>query len=168
MGPGTVQPAGVAGVTAEDAQGQLEVSDISIVATAAEAVASPRWNLWVDGRYLYSNYTASGGGLDGGTWSGLAGADYKVTSKFTLGVMASTDHSDLESGLTDLDSRTLGVGPYLGLVLTDNIVFSASALRSWVDSEQAAGLLDFETDRVQLSAALNGYWYKDSWRFTPG
>ena len=168
FGPPSVQPAGLTEVIADDASDRLATSELQIMPTAAEAPATPMWNAWVDGRYLQSDYTASAGDLDGPTWSGLAGIDYKLNSKTTIGLLVSGDRSELDSALTNLNSHSVGIGPYLGVVLTDNIVFSANLLGSWIDSEQAGGLLQFDTSRVQASAGLTGYWYSDTVRFTPG
>jgi outer membrane autotransporter protein len=166
-GPPNVEPAGLAGIVAGTAEDRLRASDIAIVPTAAEA-ATPLWNVWADGRYLHSDYSAAAGGLEGPTLSGMGGFDYKLTQSVTVGVMVSGDNTELDTAGFDVGSGTIGVGPYLGVVLTDNIVLSASLMRSWIDSDQAAGLVQFDTDRVQASAGVTGYWYKDTWRFTPG
>ncbi len=171
FGPGSVEPAGLSEVIADDARSRLAPSAFIIAPTADTApveAASSLWNTWVDGRYLYSEFANAAGGLDGPTWSGLAGLDYKLTSKVTVGLLFSGEGSDLEGGGSDLRSTTYGAGPYIGIVLTDNIVFSANLMGSRMESEQAGGALDFDTDRVQASAGLTGYWYKDTWRFTPG
>lgn len=172
FGPATAEPAGLADIVSGEAAYRLEASPITIIPTADVSAVAPvaanHWNAWVDGRYLYSDYAASAGNLDGGTWSGLAGIDYKLTPKVTIGLLISGEGSDLEGGGTDLKSTTYGIGPYLGIVLTDNIVFSANLMGSRMDSEQAGGALNFDTNRIQASAGLTGYWYKDTWRFTPG
>ncbi len=171
FGPMQVQPTGLTGIIAGDVDQRLAPSGFVIAPTAdVSAVAAPatRWNAWADGRYLYTDYTEDAGDLDGPTFTGLAGIDYKFTSKFSLGLLVSGESSDFDGPVTDLQSSTIGIGPYVGVVLTDNIVFSANLLGSRVDSEQAGGLLQFDTNRLQASAGLNGYWYKDTWRFTPG
>ena len=61
------------------------------VVAAAPAVAR-NWNAWADGRYIYSDYSASGGGLDGGTGTGIVGLDYKLTSKLTFGMLGSAEN----------------------------------------------------------------------------
>ena len=171
FGPSTVEPTGLSGLTADQANARLESSGFVIAPTAdtaAAAALSPRWNGWVDGRYLDTDYSNAAGDLDGPTLTGMAGLDYKLNSKVSLGILVSAEKSDLASAVSDLSSSTYGIGPYLGIVLTDNIVFSANLLASHMNSSQMGGLLDFDTDRLQSSAALNGYWYKGTWRFTPG
>jgi hypothetical protein len=171
IGPVLAEPAGLEYLIAADADERLRHSGMLIVPTADAATAAPaapvKWNVWGNGRYVHSDYSLSGGGLEGGTSTGIAGLDYKVTDKFTLGLLATAESSNLDSALDDFNSETLGVGPYLGLVLTDNIVFSANAQRSWIDSDTTGGALNFDTDRIQASAALNGYWYRGLWRLNP-
>lgn len=168
-GPRGVEPAGLSDIVAGEADERLSASEIAVVPAADDAVAqSANWNVWSDGRYLYSDYAASVGDFDGPTWSGMAGADYKLTQSITLGVLMSADSTKLENALSDSNSSSLGIGPYVGIVLTDNIVFSSNVLASWVDADQIGGLLQFKSERIQASAGLTGYWYSGTWRFSPG
>ena len=89
FGPTQVQPTGLAGIIAGDVDQRLAPSEFVIAPTAdVSAVAAPAtsWNAWVDGRYLYTDYTDDAGDLDGPTFTGLAGIDYKITSKVSLGL----------------------------------------------------------------------------------
>jgi len=52
------------------------------------------------------------------------------------------------------------------VVLGDNIVFSANLLGSLLDSEQSGGF-NFDSERLQASTGLAGYWYRRTWRFSP-
>lgn len=163
FGPSLVEPAGLSEVISDD---RLSESDIGIAPAAATAAV--KWNAWSDGRFLHSDYAPSAGGLDGPTLSAMGGLDYKLNDKTTLGLMVALDRSRLDGALTNLDSDTYGIGPYLGIVLTDNIVLSANVLGSWISSEQAGGALQFETGRVQAATSLTGYWFFNTVRFTPG
>ncbi len=172
IGPEQIEAAALDAIVSGDARQHLSPSGLSIVATADEAAApvvARNWNLWVDGRYFHSNYAPPADSSEGPTWSGLAGLDYKITPKLTAGLLLSADKTDLDGVLADYSSRSAGAGAYVGYVITDNIVFSGNVLRSWVDSEQKGGFgrLDFETDRWQASAAVNGYWYSGTWRLNP-
>lgn len=171
FGPSMVEPAGLSGLDAQKAENRLDKSAITIAPaadTAAAAAPAVKWNGWVDGRSLYTDYTHAAGDLDGPTLTGIAGLDYKLTSKVSLGMIVSAERSDMKSAFTDLDSSTFGGGPYLGIVLKDNLVFSANVQASHMDSSQFGGVLDYDTRRLQSSAALTGYWYKGTWRLTPG
>lgn len=170
FGPRIAEPAGLSSAVAGDLSGQLSPSDITILPTAdiaAAAAPSPKWNAWLDGRYLYSDYSVSAGDIDGPTRTGIAGLDYKLNSKVTLGLLATLENTDLNGPLSDLNSTTYGIGPYLGILLSDNIVFSANFQASHIDSEQAGGLLDYNTDRLQASTGVTGYFYSGTWRTTP-
>lgn len=169
IGPPIAEPAGLDEIVAGEMAERLAPSVMTIEPTADVAAATPavKWNGWVNGRYVYSDYTPAGGDLDGPTATGIAGLDYKLTPKLTVGVLASVESSSLDSPLNDYNSSNFGIGPYVGLVLTDNLVFSANVQRSWIESDATGGLLNFDTDRMQASAAINGYWYKNNWRFNP-
>lgn len=172
IGPAQVNPAGLGNLTPEEFGSRLESGSaivISPVADAAPAAApATRWNAWVDGKYTWNDNSPSNFDLDGPLVNGMAGIDYKLTDKITFGVLASYENSKLDGVVVDLDSQGIGAGPYLGIVLTNNIVFSANLLGSRIESSQFGGILDFESDRLQASAALTGYWYHGTWRFTPG
>ena len=172
IGPTQVNPAGLSGLTADEFQQRMARGTamvISPVADAAPATAAPAlWNVWGDGKYTWNDNGPASFDMDGPLWNGMFGLDYKVTSKFTLGVMASYESSDLEGMGADLKSDGWGIGPYVGVVLTDNLVFSANALASKIDSSQFDKLFEFDSDRIQAAASLNGYWYQGTWRFNPG
>lgn len=173
IGPDRIEAAALDAIVSGDADHHLSPSDIAIVATADQAAATPvaarNWNLWVDGRYLHSNYAPSADDSEGPTWSGLAGLDYKVTPKITAGLLLNADKTDLSGTLADYESRGAGLGAYVGYVINDHLVFSGNVLRSWVDSTQQGGFgrLDYDTGRWQASAAVNGYWYSGTWRLNP-
>jgi hypothetical protein len=171
MEPDEIEPAGLELLTSDQAQDRLSGGSDIAIAPAAETATAPaaRWNLWGDGRYSAIDGSAVVSDLDGPLWNAIAGLDYKLTDKFTLGVMAAYESSDLEgSGPLPpaLRSEGWGAGPYLGVVLNDNIVFSANLLGSLLDSEQSGGF-NFDSQRLQASTGLAGYWYRGTWRFSP-
>ena len=143
---------------------------IRIAPTAdAPVAATPAagWNTWIDGKYTWDDNSKKNFDLDGPLLNGLLGIDYKLTSKVTIGLMGSAESSDLNGKLVDTSSSGYGIGPYIGILLTDNIVLSANMLYSNVTTRQSGGIR-YNGDRLQASTAVTGYWYKDNWRFTPG
>lgn len=170
IGPSVIEPAGLDGISAAEAAERLAGGNSLLITPAADvatATPTPKWNAWIDGKYTWNDNAPENFDLDGPLWNGLGGIDYKLTDKITLGLLGSYESSDLDGVGVETDSEGWGAGPYLGIVLTDNIVFSANVLGSLVDTRQT-GPLHFDSERIQASAALNGYWYKDTWRFTPG
>ena len=171
MEPDEIEPAGLVALSSEEAQGRLSGGTDIAIAPAAETTVAPasKWNLWGDGRYSAIDGSALVSDLDGPLWNAMAGLDYKLTDKFTLGMMAAYESADLE-GTGPLppsyESEGWGAGPYMGVVLGDNIVFSANLLGSVLDSEQSGGF-EFDSERLQASAGLAGYWYRGTWRFSP-
>ncbi len=170
IGPSLIEPAGIENISATEAASRLAGDSSLLISPAADvatATPTPKWNAWIDGKYTWNNNSPENFDLDGPLWNGLAGLDYKLTDKVTFGLLGSYESSDLDGEGASIDSEGWGAGPYLGIVLTDNIVFSANVLGSLVDTRQT-GPLHFDSERIQASAALNGYWYKNTWRFTPG
>ena len=170
LGPPSIEPAGLAEMTVEEARARLAGGSPFLIAPTADvAIAAPasKWNIWSDGKYTWNDNSRANFNLDGPLWNGLAGIDYKLTGKFTLGIMGSFESSNLDGTGVNTKSTGWGGGAYMGFLLTDNIVFSANVLGTSIDSSQS-GFFDFASERLQAAAALNGYWYKDTWRFTPG
>ena len=170
IGPSLIEPVGLENISAEDAAARFAGGSSFLISPAADAAPitlTPKWNAWIDGKYTWNDNSRENFDLDGPLWNGLAGVDYKLTDKLTVGFLGSYESSDLDGMATKTDSEGWGGGAYLGVVLTDNIVFSANVLGSLIDTRQT-GSLHFDSERIQASAALNGYWYRNTWRFTPG
>lgn len=133
--------------------------------------ATARWNSWIDGKYTYNDANKIAQNQDGDLWNGLAGIDYKLTSKFTVGLMGSGEYSDLKGPLSSLKTSGAGLGPYIGYTLGDHIVLSASLLGSGIDSHQTdilTGNYHFASTRLQATTGATGYWYAGGWRLSPG
>ncbi len=170
VGPSSMEPAGLGSLTPDEAAARLHGGEKFVISPTADLVATaplPKWNAWVDGKYTWNDNSPAISDLDGPLWNGIAGFDYKLTDKVIVGIMGSYEESSLEGAGAGLASDGWGIGPYLGIVLTENIVFSANVLGSLVDTQQT-GPLNFDSERIQATAGLNGYWFADTWRFTPG
>ncbi|NJM31440.1 MAG: autotransporter outer membrane beta-barrel domain-containing protein [Rhizobiales bacterium] len=171
--PSSVDPAGLE-LSPEDALKRLaSYGPISIVPAAdvAEAAPANKWNIWVDGKVSFLDNDDPLSDLDGELWNLLAGIDYKLTDSLVLGVLGSYEASDLDgSGAVppSQDTEGFGGGVYMGLNVTQNIVFSANVLGSAIDTDiESAGTTRFESERIQASASLTGYWYSGTLRFSP-
>ncbi len=171
IGPSLIEPAGLENISGEEAASRLAGGSSFLISPAADVTAATapatKWNAWIDGKYTWNDNSPENFDLDGPLWNGLAGVDYKLTDKVTFGFVGSYESSNLDGIGANIDTEGWGAGPYLGIVLTDNLVFSASVIGSLIDTRQTAPL-HFDSERLQASAGLNGYWYKDTWRFTPG
>jgi outer membrane autotransporter protein len=171
--PSSVEPAGV-DLSPEDALKRLaSYGPISIVPAAdvSEPAPSPRWNVWIDGKMSYLDNEDPLSNLDGELWNLLAGIDYKLTDNLVLGVLGSFEASDLDGGgpvPPSQDTEGFGGGVYMGLNITENIVFSANLLGAVIDTDiVSAGTTEYESERIQASASLTGYWYSGTLRFSP-
>jgi outer membrane autotransporter protein len=166
--PSEIVPAGLGDLTASEAEARLATSAATVIEPAAEqaSIATPRWNFWVDGKYTWNDSSPANYDLDGGLINAMIGADYKLTSKVTVGLLGSAESSRLDGTAVTTRSDGFGGGPYLGIVLTDNIVFSANFLASSLKEGQS-GLLHFDATRLQGATALTGYYFHNTWRFTP-
>jgi outer membrane autotransporter protein len=146
------------------------------VAPAADIVQPAprrRWNIWVDGKYSWIDTDGDISDSDGPLINGTAGIGYKITDRFVLGLLGLYEHSKLESsGAPSVSAKTqgLGGGAYLGITLTNQIVFSALVNATSFDDDYDLGFTTADTDsnRVQASAGFTGYFYStDLWRWTP-
>jgi hypothetical protein len=147
--------------------------DIAILPTADVAATAPaeaKWNVWTDGKYSWLDDTSSFSDLDGSLVNTVVGADYKVSDRLVLGILGTYESSSLKGdGILPPTQKTKGWGggAYLGLTLTDNLVFSANVLGTSLDTNVNGGAARFDSERWQTSEALTGYWYSGTWRFSP-
>ncbi len=172
IGPDQTEPAGLELSDPNDILQRLTGGgDISIVPTAdvVAPAAITNWNVWSDGKYSWlDDDTASN--LDGSLINGVIGADYKVSDRLVLGIMGTYETSSLKGGgilPPTQKTRGWGGGAYLGLTLTDNIVFSANVLGTSLNTNVNSGAAKFDSERWQTSEALTGYYYSGTWRFSP-
>jgi Autotransporter beta-domain len=172
-GPNQTEPAGLELTDANEILQRLSGSgEIAIAPTAdvAAPAAVSKWNVWVDGKYSWLDDTSAISNLDGGLVNSIVGADYKITDQLVLGLMGTYEDSSLKgNGIVPPTQKTngWGGGAYLGLTLTDNLVFSANVLGTSLDTKVNGGAARFDSERIQTSEALTGYWYSGTWRFSP-
>jgi outer membrane autotransporter protein len=172
MGPAAVEAAGLADLTPEEAAAYLGEDTAGTVAPTADVVATPaasKFNLWTDGKYTWNDSSPAVYDLDGALHNLQFGIDYKLTSRITLGVMGTYENSHLVGvgvPAPDLSSSGWGVGPYFGVTLTPNIVWSGNFIYTDVSSDQN-GFYNYTSDRYQAATAVTGYYYRNTWRFSP-
>jgi outer membrane autotransporter protein len=173
MGPNQTEPAGLELTGAEEIAERMSGNGTILIAPTADVAApaaSAMWNIWVDGKYSWLDDDSAFSDLDGSLVNLIVGADYKFTDRLVLGVMGTYETSDLEgSGVAPptQDTDGWGGGAYLGLTLTDNLVFSANVLGTELDTDVNGGAAEFDSTRIQASSALTGYWYSGTWRYSP-
>jgi hypothetical protein len=170
MGPNQTEPAGLELTGAEEIAERMSGNGAILIAPTADVVApaaSPMWNIWIDGKYSWLDDTSAFTDLDGSLINGIVGADYKVSDRLVLGLMGTYETSDLEGTGVTQDTDGWGGGAYLGLSLTDNLVFSANVLGTELDTDVNGGAVDFDSTRLQASSALTGYFYSGTWRYSP-
>lgn len=171
-GPDQVEPAGIALDSEQDVRDRLGATgNTTIIPTADDAgssTVSPLWNVWVDGKYSWLDDRSAIGSMDGSLVNLIVGADYKVSDRLVIGLMGTVETSDLEGlGVLSQETDGWGGGAYLGMSLTENVVFSANILGASLDTGINGVSNVFDSDRIQASSALTGYWYSGTWRYSP-
>jgi outer membrane autotransporter protein len=136
------------------------------------AAGESLWNVWVDGTHTDIKDSHPVSGYQGPQNSVIAAADYQVSDRVIAGLLFNYNDSDVRNLFQPGSSRTdtHGVGPYVGVVLTDKLVFDASFLANWTDNfgKDATDIARYDSDGWIASANLTGYWYFDKLRFSPG
>ena len=172
-GPDQTEPAGLELTDANEILQRLAGNgDVTIAPTAdvAAPLATNHWNVWTDGKNSWLNDTSAVSDLDGTLQNFVVGADYKFTDRLVVGLMGTYETSSLRgSGVAPPSQKAdgWGGGAYLGLNLSDNIVFSANVLHTSLNTSVNGGAAKFDSNRIQTSEALSGYWYSGTWRFSP-
>ena len=172
IGPQTMEAAGLTGLTPEEAVQRLDGEGPDVISPTADVVATPpasRFNVWADGKYTWNDSSMAAFDLDGPLLNGQFGIDYKITPRVTLGLMGTYERSHLEGGpvlYPEFKTDGWGLGPYFGVTLTPNIVWSGSFVYSNIDTNQN-DTWHYDSDRYQAATAVTGYFYSNTWRFSP-
>lgn len=145
---------------------------ISSTEAEGEGGGQARWSVWVDGTHTDLKDSHPVAGYDGTQESLIAGADYQVGDRVVAGVLYTYNESDVRDRFLrgSSSTETHGAGPYLGVVLTDNLVFDASLIAIWTDNtgHDATDTARYDSDGWIAGANLTGYWYFGTLRFSPG
>lgn len=165
-----------AGLTIDGAQARQRLTgagDIVVVPTAdATPAATRRWNVWIDGKYNWIDTAAAVADSDGPQINVIAGIDYKITDKFVFGLLGTFEYADLDSGIIPLlgtQTEGYGGGAYVGITLTDNLVYSGLVTGTFIDADIGNGVAFGSTDSERLSVTngITGYWYFGQTRLSP-
>lgn len=172
IGPNQTEPAGLElsdpAAVLERLSGNGAIT-IAPAADVAAPAASLLWNFWIDGKYSWLDDDDAFTNLDGSLVNAVIGADYKFGDRLVVGLLGTFESSDLE-GSVPIGQQTegWGGGVYLGYSLTDNLVFSANVLGTALDTTVINfGTTNYDSERLQTSEALTGYFYSSTWRFSP-
>ena len=175
-GAGTPEPAGLVMNGADEVRVRLARGAITVAPAADVTVSAPqrRWNLWADGKYSWIEGEEDISNSDGPLINFTSGLDYKITDSVVFGLLFSYENSELKTSgiLSKIGTETegLGGGAYLGVTLTDHIVFSALVNGTFIDNDYDLFFSTASTDseRLQTSGGFTGYYYSsDSWRWSP-
>jgi outer membrane autotransporter protein len=136
------------------------------------ATSTP-WNIWIDGKHSAIDGHDPISGADGRTDNALGGIDYRFSDKAMAGVFVSYEDSHLETGEGVLEATTEtsapGAGAYMGLTLGESIVLSGTVGYSRIDTDvdEPASDVELDSDRLQTSLSLTGYYYSGEFRALP-
>lgn len=131
---------------------------------AAEAAGDPQFGVWADGSTTYLDSDDNGAEFDGFQSAFGTGIDYALTNAIVVGVQFNYEHSDIDNRIGNfapgnMDTDTFGVGPYIGVALNDYLLFDASFIHSWGDTDIKDGLnsANYDSKSWNVSANLTGY-----------
>ncbi len=165
-----IAPAGFAFESAEEAQ-KAPAGDGTFSIVPAGDTPVRKWNVWGDAKLSWIDPGDVTSPTDGRLANISTGIDYKLTDKVVIGLLASYENSDLDTPdfLSTTKTDGFGGGVYVGMTLTENIVFSGmlTGTRIDTDSDFLGATADIDADRVQASAGLTGYWYFGQTRISP-
>lgn len=130
-----------------------------------------RWNVWVDATHTRIEDRKPGAGYEGPQNSILVGGDYRLSDRVIAGLVYNYNDSDSDNLFQPGNSTTEsnGIGPYVGVVLTDHLVLDASYLGTWTDNFGFDGTdtARYDSDGWIATSNLTGYWYRDNLRISP-
>lgn len=171
-----IAPAGLSYDSEAAASNVLSGDGTFRVIPAADTSAAPapvrKWNSWADGKMSWIDPGDVISPTDGELLNLSGGIDYKLSDRVVVGLLAAYENSDLDTSgfvTSSTKARGLGGGAYVGVTLTDNIVFSGMVTGTSLDtdSDLFGATADIDSSRIQASAGLTGYWYFGTTRLSP-
>ncbi len=131
-------------------------------------------NAWAAPYLTFAKDKNTATAYDSETQGIFFGADYKVTDRWTAGLMLGVDHTEVDSKVNGGGADTIGVtvAPYGRYMINKNYAMDASIgyTNSSSDNDRIdAGTLvtgNSDVDRFFFSAGFNGNWWQDRWNFS--
>ncbi|MGI9387937.1 MAG: autotransporter outer membrane beta-barrel domain-containing protein [Methyloligellaceae bacterium] len=136
------------------------------------ASSDPAWTAWVDGTHSDIKDSNPVSGYDGPQNSVIAAVERQLSDNAVAGLLYNYSDSDVTNLFQPGGSETEahGVGVYIGLFLTDTLVFDAAFLANGTDNScrDATATARYDSDGWIASANLTGYYYFNNLRVSPG
>jgi hypothetical protein len=135
-------------------------------------ISMPSLDVWVEGHLAVFDDDLGKADRSGQFSILYAGADYLIKPGVLIGALVQYDRMDDKS--TKLNTEIKGdgwmIGPYMGIRLSQNLMFDARA--AWGQSDNHVNPIglytdSFSTDRWLARANLTGHWMFGNWRLTP-
>lgn len=133
---------------------------------SAEPEAAPSWGIWVDGSYTHIEGDEPGAEFDGPMATVGTGLDITLNESVVVGVSFNYDTSDIDNNFGGagfapgrLESHSYGVGPYIAVALSDNLLFDAAFTYTWGknDISDQVSVGDYSSRSWNFAANLTGY-----------
>lgn len=148
-------------------------SGLTVTPSAETVQSDPLWSTWVDGNYTHIDDDNARRGFESDQASVSFALDRYLTERILVGLLF--NHSDSETRNVSVPGRSTtenhSPGAYIGVVLSDSIVFDASFLYTFTDNfaEDSVPVVQarYDSQAWALNANLTGHWYADSLRFSP-
>ncbi len=147
----------------------------SINQTGLAAAAAARGiNIWAQGGYTNSKNSFNGGAnndtrFGGDIWVGVVGADYRASSRVTLGVAGGYQLVDIDTTFNSgkIKQTGFGVTPYMAVLLNQNYYLDFSAgywlLDNEVSRNAGTARASYSGSRWNVGGNLNGNWTRGKW-----
>jgi len=130
------------------------------------------WNAWLDTSFVYTDRDHPAASYHGPMFVASLGADRTIGEASVLGLLVNYEYVDFDTSYGpggNLQSDGIGIGAYAGSALTENIVADAMVIFSHLETDvfEFGAPYSYDARRVQAAANLTGYWYRETWRFSP-
>ena len=145
----------------------------AIANRALQEVSSDRFSVWSSIGFSRIEQSVTGGSFDGNILDFSVGGDYKFSDDFLAGasVLGSRSKLDLDFNDGSLRATEIGIAPYIGYNIANDLIFDASFGYSKLDYDlkRNAGAIsgDIDARRLFVSAGLSGEAALGSVTFTP-
>jgi hypothetical protein len=153
---------------------KTQLADKERASGLAAGEQGPRWGVWANGSVAKLGNSSQDTRFDGALYTGMTGADYRISDRLLVGFSVGAEHSNLRTQFNDGHQYLSGVtlAPYIGFALLDELILDVSASLTLQQGNQhrTMGFLRYDSryqgTRTMLSSNLTYAKVLDNWRLS--
>lgn len=131
----------------------------------AAGSAGYNWGVWMSGRYTDFKQNHEHVGVNGDSWAGMLGADYRIHSNVILGLALSYEHVKAKTVFLKevIKNDGYGVNPYLKFIINDNFDVDVFGGYAYINTKTNRDNIRYNYNRQLVAGKVSGSTHSNQW-----